>query len=102
MRLALEALGPIFVKFGQILSTRRDLIPADVADELIESARISSILKGQTAQARFPGLFALALVASGLLLTTSMVAAATIAPTTTTVTSHRVSYTRCAAPCSPA
>jgi len=34
MRLALEQLGPIFVKFGQVLSTRRDLLPADVADEL--------------------------------------------------------------------
>jgi ubiquinone biosynthesis protein len=34
LRLALEKLGPIFVKFGQILSTRRDLMPADIADEL--------------------------------------------------------------------
>ena len=34
LRLALEALGPIFVKFGQMLSTRRDLIPLDIADEL--------------------------------------------------------------------
>jgi len=34
LRLALEALGPIFVKFGQVLSTRRDLIPIDIADEL--------------------------------------------------------------------
>ena len=34
LREALEALGPIFVKFGQVLSTRRDLLPADVADEL--------------------------------------------------------------------
>ncbi|MGB2065147.1 MAG: ubiquinone biosynthesis regulatory protein kinase UbiB [Marinomonas gallaica] len=34
LRLALESLGPIFVKFGQILSTRRDLLPDDVADEL--------------------------------------------------------------------
>jgi ubiquinone biosynthesis protein len=34
LRLALIELGPIFVKFGQILSTRRDLMPADVADEL--------------------------------------------------------------------
>jgi ubiquinone biosynthesis protein len=34
LRLALEELGPIFVKFGQILSTRRDLLPADVAEEL--------------------------------------------------------------------
>ena len=34
LRQALEHLGPIFVKFGQVLSTRRDLLPADVADEL--------------------------------------------------------------------
>ncbi len=34
LRLALEALGPIFVKFGQMLSTRRDLVPLDIADEL--------------------------------------------------------------------
>jgi len=34
LRLALESLGPIFVKFGQVLSTRRDLLPADLADQL--------------------------------------------------------------------
>ena len=34
LRLALQELGPIFVKFGQILSTRRDLVPADIAEEL--------------------------------------------------------------------
>ncbi len=34
LRLALERLGPIFVKFGQVLSTRRDLLPEDLADEL--------------------------------------------------------------------
>ncbi len=34
IRLALEELGPIFVKFGQAVSTRRDLIPPAVADEL--------------------------------------------------------------------
>ena len=34
LRMALEHLGPIFVKFGQVLSTRRDLLPPDVADEL--------------------------------------------------------------------
>ena len=34
LRLALQELGPIFVKFGQILSTRRDLVPPDVAEEL--------------------------------------------------------------------
>ena len=34
LRRALEELGPIFVKFGQLLSTRRDLMPPDIADEL--------------------------------------------------------------------
>ncbi len=34
LRRALESLGPIFVKFGQMLSTRRDLMPSDIADEL--------------------------------------------------------------------
>lgn len=34
IRLALEELGPIFVKAGQIMSTRRDLLPDDIADEL--------------------------------------------------------------------
>ena len=34
LRMALERLGPIFIKFGQVLSTRRDLLPLDIADEL--------------------------------------------------------------------
>ncbi|HEY1774115.1 MAG TPA: ubiquinone biosynthesis regulatory protein kinase UbiB [Gammaproteobacteria bacterium] len=34
IRLSLEELGPVFVKFGQVLSTRRDLLPLDIADEL--------------------------------------------------------------------
>jgi ubiquinone biosynthesis protein len=34
LRRALESLGPVFVKFGQLLSVRRDLIPEDIADEL--------------------------------------------------------------------
>jgi ubiquinone biosynthesis protein len=34
LREALERLGPIFVKFGQVMSTRRDLLPPDIADEL--------------------------------------------------------------------
>jgi ubiquinone biosynthesis protein len=34
LREAFEQLGPIFVKFGQVLSTRRDLLPLDIADEL--------------------------------------------------------------------
>jgi len=34
LREALQALGPLFVKFGQMLSTRRDLLPPDISDEL--------------------------------------------------------------------
>ena len=34
LRLACEALGPVFIKFGQMLSTRRDLLPPALADEL--------------------------------------------------------------------
>ena len=34
LRLALQDLGPVYVKFGQIMSTRRDLLPRDIADEL--------------------------------------------------------------------
>jgi ubiquinone biosynthesis protein len=34
LREALERLGPIFVKFGQVMSTRRDLLPTDIANEL--------------------------------------------------------------------
>ena len=34
LRQALERLGPIFIKFGQVLSTRRDLLPPDIAEEL--------------------------------------------------------------------
>ena len=33
-RLAIETLGPVFIKFGQMLSTRRDLLPPELADEL--------------------------------------------------------------------
>jgi ubiquinone biosynthesis protein len=54
LRLALEALGPIFVKFGQVLSTRRDLLPLDIADELA---------KLQDSVPPFPPDVALALVA---------------------------------------
>ncbi len=34
LRLALEELGPIYIKFGQLLSTRRDFLPLEIADEL--------------------------------------------------------------------
>ena len=36
IRKALEDLGPIYVKFGQALSTRKDLLPEDIADELVK------------------------------------------------------------------
>ena len=36
IRLALEELGPVFVKLGQMLSTRRDLLPGDIGDELAQ------------------------------------------------------------------
>ncbi|SHF06704.1 ubiquinone biosynthesis regulatory protein kinase UbiB [Thermomonas hydrothermalis] len=57
LRLALQELGPIFVKFGQILSTRRDLLPPDIADEL-------ALLQDRVAP--FPGEQAQALVETAL------------------------------------
>jgi ubiquinone biosynthesis protein len=57
LRLALEELGPVFVKFGQLLSTRRDLVPLDIADEL---ARL------QDRVPPFPGEAACALVEAAL------------------------------------
>jgi len=57
LRQALESLGPIFVKFGQVLSTRRDLLPADVADELA---------KLQDRVAPFPGEVAVREIERGL------------------------------------
>jgi ubiquinone biosynthesis protein len=53
LRLALEELGPIFVKFGQALSTRRDLLPQDIADELA---------KLQDRVPPFPGAVAIAMI----------------------------------------
>lgn len=57
LRMALETLGPIFVKFGQVLSTRRDLLPLDVADELA---------KLQDRVAPFPSDIAVAIVEKAL------------------------------------
>ncbi|QSX79049.1 ubiquinone biosynthesis regulatory protein kinase UbiB [Agrilutibacter solisilvae] len=51
LRLALQELGPIFVKFGQILSTRRDLVPADVAEELSQLQDRVAPFDGQDARA---------------------------------------------------
>src|SRR5580692_9707637 len=53
LRLALEELGPIFVKFGQALSTHRDLLPVDIADELA---------KLQDSVPPFPGDIAVAMI----------------------------------------
>jgi ubiquinone biosynthesis protein len=36
LRHAFETLGPVFIKFGQMLSTRRDLLPPDLAEELAQ------------------------------------------------------------------
>ena len=58
LRQALERLGPIFIKFGQVLSTRRDLLPADIADEL-------ALLQDRVPP--FDGVAARALVEAGLL-----------------------------------
>ncbi len=57
LRLALQSLGPIFVKFGQVLSTRRDLMPADLAAEL-------SLLQDRVPP--FPGDMACAIVERAL------------------------------------
>lgn len=57
LRLALTELGPIFVKAGQVLSTRRDLVPADIADEL-------ALLQDQVPP--FPGTAARAIVEAEL------------------------------------
>jgi ubiquinone biosynthesis protein len=51
LRQALERLGPIFVKFGQVLSTRRDLLPPDIADELAKLQDQVPPFDGATAQA---------------------------------------------------
>ncbi len=50
IREALEQLGPIFVKFGQGLSTRRDLLPEDIADELAKLQDNVPAFDGQVAQ----------------------------------------------------
>ena len=57
LRLALTQLGPIYVKAGQVLSTRRDLLPPDVADEL-------ALLQDQVPP--FPGREARAIVEEAL------------------------------------
>lgn len=52
LRLALEHLGPVFIKFGQILSTRRDLLPESMAEELAYLQDRVAPFDGQLAIAR--------------------------------------------------
>ncbi len=52
LREALEELGPIFVKFGQAVSTRRDLLPADIAEELAKLQDRVPPFPGSIARAR--------------------------------------------------
>jgi ubiquinone biosynthesis protein len=52
LRRALEDLGPIFVKFGQVVSTRRDLLPPDIADELARLQDRVPAFDGELAKAR--------------------------------------------------
>jgi ubiquinone biosynthesis protein len=51
LRMGLVRLGPIFVKFGQVLSTRRDLLPADFADELAQLQDQVPPFRAETARA---------------------------------------------------
>ena len=57
LRLALQELGPIFVKFGQAVSTRRDLLPADIADELAKLQDRVPPFDGHTAVATVEAAF---------------------------------------------
>jgi ubiquinone biosynthesis protein len=57
LRLALEELGPIFVKFGQALSTRRDLLPEDIADELAKLQDRVPPFSGQLAAKILEGIY---------------------------------------------
>jgi ubiquinone biosynthesis protein len=61
LRLALEALGPVFVKFGQAVSTRRDLLPPDVADELAKLQDRVPPFAGSVARARIESAYGRAL-----------------------------------------
>ncbi|MBK9250428.1 MAG: ubiquinone biosynthesis regulatory protein kinase UbiB [Proteobacteria bacterium] len=50
LRVALQELGPVFVKFGQAISTRRDLLPPDIADELVKLQDQVPPFEGATAR----------------------------------------------------
>ncbi|MEX8497220.1 MAG: ubiquinone biosynthesis regulatory protein kinase UbiB [Leptothrix ochracea] len=57
LRIAFERLGPVFVKFGQVLSTRRDLLPPDIADELSKLQDQVPPFPGEQARALIEGAF---------------------------------------------
>jgi len=57
IRSALEELGPIYVKFGQILSTRRDLLPDDIAQELAQLQDNVPPFPGSIAKAQIEAAF---------------------------------------------
>jgi ubiquinone biosynthesis protein len=79
LRLALEELGPIFVKFGQALSTRRDLLPADIADELAKLQDRVPPFEGTIAAASIEKAFGLPLADIFSSFETAPLAAASIA-----------------------
>src|SRR5690606_38230828 len=78
-RLALEHLGPIFVKFGQILSTRRDLLPPAVADELAALQDRVAPFAGELARAQVEGALGKPVGESFAALDATALAAASIA-----------------------
>src|ERR1700691_1181245 len=79
LRLALEELGPIFVKFGQALSTRRDLLPDDIADELAKLQDRVPPFEGTIAAASIEKAFGLPLADIFASFETAPLAAASIA-----------------------
>jgi len=79
LRRALETLGPIFVKFGQALSTRRDLIPLDIADELAQLQDRVPPFPGEQAEAMLEAIYGRPLSAVFAQFDTNPVASASVA-----------------------
>ncbi|MHB8354203.1 MAG: ubiquinone biosynthesis regulatory protein kinase UbiB, partial [Burkholderiales bacterium] len=79
LRRALETLGPIFVKFGQALSTRRDLIPLDIADELAQLQDRVPPFPGEQAKAMLETIYGRPLSAVFAQFDTTPVASASVA-----------------------
>ncbi len=79
LRLALEELGPIFVKFGQAVSTRRDLLPPDIADELAKLQDRVPPFPGSEARAQIEAALGLSVGEAFAQFDTEPLAAASIA-----------------------